>query len=73
MKHNFINDDIIIDFPLPKLMRNTIKEAEELDAKNDLEFYCVADAIDVLAKQYVASGLWTQEQWDLICSKYPPL
>lgn len=68
---NFINDNIIIDFPLPKIMQNTIKEAEELDKENNTEYYCVADAIDMLAKQYVASGLWNQKQWDLICSKYP--
>lgn len=70
---NYINEEIIIDFPLPKLMQNTIAEAEELDAAKNPEYYQVASAIDVLAKQYVASGLWTEKQWNLICSRYPTL
>ena len=69
--YNFINEQITIDFPLPKLMQNTIIEAEELDKQNNPEYFCVAEAIDVLAKQYVASGMWTKTQWDLICKKYP--
>lgn len=69
--YHYINEDIKIDFPLPKVMFNTIKEAEELDLQNSSEYFAVAEAIDVLAKQYVASGMWTKAQWDLICNKYP--
>ncbi len=69
--YHFINDDIKIDFPLPQLMANTVREAEELDAAGDIDFYNVSSAIDVLAKGYVACGLWTEEQWNLICSRYP--
>ncbi len=67
---NFIREDVVIDFPLPKLLQNTIEEAEELDRENNIEYMCVADAIDVLCKNYVASGVMTMEQWDIVTWKY---
>lgn len=67
---NFIREDVVIDFPLPKLLQNTIEEAEELDRKNNIEYMCVADAIDVLCKNYVANGVMTMEQWDIVTWKY---
>ena len=30
-KHNYIRDDIIIDFPLPRSLQQMIAEAEEYD------------------------------------------
>lgn len=69
---SWINKDIdISDIPYDIVLQNTIKEAEELDAAQDVEFFCVCEGIDMIAKQMKASGKITQEQWDRICSKYP--
>ena len=68
---NYINDAIQIDFPLSKTLKDLIREAEELDAKRDTEYFCVASMIDVIAKENVALGKLTRNQWDLLCEKYP--
>ena len=36
MAEKRINDDIKIDFELPRLLKNTIEEAEELDKENTI-------------------------------------
>lgn len=72
MKHRWIRDDIIIDFDIPgKAFKNLLKEAEELDLAGNTEFFCVAEQIDVLAKNSYGAGKLTQKQWELLCEKYP--
>jgi hypothetical protein len=68
---NFVNEKFKIDFPLPTVLRNTVEEAEQLDEDNNEEFYCVADIIDVLAKEAYVNKLITQEQWDILVNRYP--
>lgn len=70
-KFRWIREDIELTAPMTKTLENTIKEAEELDLQGSREFFNVADALDVLGKRMVASGLWTEEDWDLLCMKYP--
>lgn len=69
-KHNYIRDDLIIDFPIPKSIQEMIEEAELLDEEKNIEFLCVADMIDTLCKNCYAAGKITMEQWDLITAKY---
>ena len=74
MKHNkfnWINNDIALDFPIPAFLQQLFDEAEELDLAKNYEYFCVASAIDVQTKGFVRTGTLTQEQWDLICLKYP--
>ena len=66
-----INDDIKIDFELPRLLKNTIEEAEELDKIGSVEYTAVADQIDVVCKGYVTTGHMTEEQWDIVTARYP--
>ena len=70
-KFRWIREDIVIDFPLPKTLQNDIKEAEELDLAGNIEYSCVADAIDILCKDYVENGIFTKKQWEIVVSKYP--
>lgn len=68
----WIREDIdISDIPYDIVLKNTIEEAEELDKEHNTEYFCVADAIDVVAKQLKTAGKITQEQWDRLCFKYP--
>ena len=68
---HWVRDDIVIDFPIPKFLQNTLSEAEELDLNNSLEYHCVAENIDILAKNLYTGRVITKEQWDLLCEKYP--
>ena len=70
-KFNWINEDIKVEIPDDKLLLNTIAEAEELDLAKNVEYFCVADAIDVICKQLVTAGKMSHKTWNLICSKYP--
>lgn len=67
----WIRNDIIIDFDLPKILRNTIEEAEELDRAGNIEYSAVADMIDVLGKECCRAGQITKDQWNQLCRKYP--
>lgn len=66
-----INNKIKINFKVPKLLKNTMDEAEELDKIGSVEYTAVADQIDVICKGYVTTGHMTQEQWDTIANRYP--
>lgn len=70
-KFHWINDDIEIDFPVSKTMRNTMDEAEELDLEQSSEYAAVADILDVMGKEAFVNGLITKAQWDKICERYP--
>lgn len=70
-KYHWINENILIDFELPTLLKNTIKEAEEADITNNVsEYEALSDIIDVICKGYCATGHMTHEQWNIVCQKY---
>lgn len=70
--NNWINYDINIDdINLGAVIKNLIAEAEELARENNIEYTCVADAIDVRCKNRYASGKITMEQWERVCKRYP--
>lgn len=70
-KFRWINEDVIIDFPVPKTIQNAMQEAEELDLEGNIEYTHVADILDVLSKGCVAVGKLSQKQWDKIVLRYP--
>lgn len=69
---NWVNDNIKIDFPISRGMKNTMEEAEQLDLDNNKEEYsAVADFLDLMGKEAFANKLITKEQWNKICERYP--
>lgn len=72
-KHfRWIDEDIVLDFRLPVTLKNTIEEIEQADLDGNMGEYCVlSDIIDVLCKDYCAEGIFTREQWELVCQKFP--
>lgn len=70
-RFHYVNDAVEIDFPVSKVMRNTMDEAEELDLCESVEYSAVADILDVMAKEAYVNKLITREQWDKICRRYP--
>ena len=69
-KHHWINDDIVIDFPLPQSMLYLIEELEKLDAEEDYAYFNYAEALDTGAKELYRRGTLTRKQWDQLCLKY---
>ena len=69
---NFYDDEIVIDFPLPTVIQNSIKECEKADAKNELGTYLnwAEMVAGVLAKNAYGAGAITKEQWVLLQRKY---
>ena len=70
-RFHWINDNIKIDFPVSRVMQNTMDEAEELDLANDIEYNAVADILDIMCKEAYVNKLLTKAQWRQICTRYP--
>ena len=71
-RFQWIRNDIEFDFPIPTILKNTIEEIEEADRTGDMvEYNSLADCIDIIAKGFCTTGLYTEEQWDMVCRKYP--
>ena len=70
-KYRWINDDVKIDFPVSKLLQNTMEDAEAADLENNYEYFGLASAIDVVCKGLFARGKLTEEQWNTVCNRYP--
>ncbi len=66
-----INEEIAIDFEVPKLLQSVMDEAEEMDREGSVLYTGMADQIDVMCKGYVTTGHMTQEQWNRIADRYP--
>lgn len=65
-----IDDNVKIDFEVPKALQEMMNEAEEADRRNDGSYFNYADTIDVWSKNYYAAGKLTQAQWDTIIQRY---
>lgn len=68
--HRWINDEIVIDFPLPKSLLNLIEELEQYDREENYAYFNYAEALDLGAKELFRRGTLTHEQWDRLCLKY---
>ena len=69
-KYHWINDDVKIDFPVPKSLQELFDEAEKYDLLDDGTYFCYSDQIDVDSKNLYAIGKLTKKQWDIINSRY---
>lgn len=70
IKFNNIDDNIKIDFAVPKGLQEMFKEAEEADLRDDGTYYDIADDIDVTCKNMNAAGVMSKKHWGLICMRY---
>lgn len=41
-----------------------------MDRSGDMEYFDVADTIDVICKNFVSSHTMTKEQWDIVTKRY---
>ena len=70
-KYRFINNDIIIDFPLSKTMQALVDEAEKADILNDYGLYMnIADAIDSQGKKETTQHMLKESEWKKLTMRY---
>ena len=70
-KHNYIHDEIEIDFTLPTALKNMIELLEKADDEEDYGTYLsYADFLDTVAKNCCASGSISEKNWYTLLAKY---
>ena len=68
---NFINDEIIIDFPVPASFQRVMDRMEQYDAEDDYGMYnAVCEPFHVDCKNACANGTITKKQWELLEMRY---
>lgn len=68
---NFINEQFIIDFPVPLALQESIECAEDADKRNDYATYSTyADNIEMLAKNCYSCGKITKKMWTTLSNRY---
>ncbi len=69
-KYNWVRDDIVIDFKVPKIIENLMLDLEELDKNEDYGYCNYFEGLDNLAKESYVQGLITKEQWNILIKRY---
>lgn len=67
---NWINDSIVIDFELPKDIKEIADECERLNATEDLAYDNYADVLGNMCKEAYRMGNLTKKQWDMMELRY---
>ena len=66
-----IDDQIVIDFPVPSSIRQIISELEKYDKEEDVYFYFDrSEGLEKATKDYVDERVLTEEQRELLIQKY---
>lgn len=72
-KFRWIDDNIDISAfydKLPKMIKQTISEAEQYDRDNcEPEYYNMCDDIEIKTKMLIPDVI-SHKEWELICAKY---
>lgn len=67
----FVDQDIQLNFSMPKSLKILIEECDEFARNNDWYFYMVRrDEIESTGKAALQNGTITEQQFDLILKKY---
>lgn len=70
--YNYINDDVKLDFEIPKSLVYLIEMCEKYDQEDNYGAYnSFADFLtEVASKELYVKGVITKEQWDTIDRRY---
>ncbi|MBR0090872.1 MAG: hypothetical protein IJP92_04170 [Lachnospiraceae bacterium] len=69
-KYHWINDDVIIDFPVSKVVAQVMRECERLDLEESMLYQDYADTLDSITKEMYANGHLTRTQWKKFEDRY---
>lgn len=67
---NWIDDTVIIDFPVPKDVTNLIDMCEEANANGDWGYFNYEESLDYICKEVVVQGHMTDREWNEIRKRY---
>lgn len=72
MEENWVNNEVKIDFELPKRIQNILNEMEEANRKDEFGTYFeLVEVLDVVCKNYCGEeGGITKKQWEIIDERY---
>lgn len=70
--YHYIDDEVKMDFNVPKDLKILMEECEEFDLKDDYGAYMEFATLltDVASKEVFRQGRITKEQWDKINERY---
>lgn len=69
--YHYIDNSIIIDFPLSKTMQDLVEKAEEADLLEDYSLYMnIADAIDSQGKKETTHHIIRESDWNKLTRRY---
>lgn len=66
----WIEENVIIDFRIPRDWKNLIAELEKKDLAEDYSYFNLAELLDDLAKHAYGAGQISRSQWDKLRVKY---
>lgn len=67
----YCNDNVILNFKMPRTLQNLVKEADEFFEQNDWFWYDIrVSEIESTTKQELLCGLITQEMFHRIWERY---
>ena len=71
LRHRWIDDTIIIDFILPKVLKGVINNIEKADEDGDDVAYIEwCDVLENASKEFIFSGFFTEKQRERLLQKY---
>ena len=69
-KFRWIDDSIKLDFKMPKIIEDLIKEVEQFDLDENYAYFSYIEALDSLAKLLYIEGKMTVHQRELIYRRF---
>lgn len=69
-KFRWIDDSIKLDFKMPKIIEELIKEVEQFDLDENYAYFSYIEALDSLAKLLYSEGKMTAHQRELIYRRF---
>ncbi|MCD7735757.1 MAG: hypothetical protein LUI07_02125 [Lachnospiraceae bacterium] len=67
---NWINENILIDFELPRDIKEIADECERFNAEGNYAYDNYADLLGNMCKEAYRQGHLTRKQWDLMELRY---
>lgn len=68
--NNWIDDTVIIDFPVPKDVKNLMDMCEVANANGDWGYFNYEESLDYICKEAVVQGHMTDREWNEIRKRY---
>jgi len=70
-KFHWVDDSVVIDFPVVEWIEKAMKEIEDCDLREDYMYFTLIDALWVDLKNWMDKGKISEAQCDHIMSQYP--